>query len=66
MLELGIEDAFYDGVSLIEWPDKMGAYLPEKKVLKVEIDCQNEIRTFTFSSKNSKWNERLERWNEVI
>ena len=66
VLELGIEDAFYDGVSLIEWPEKMGSYLPEKKVLKIEIDCQDEIRTFTFSSKNPKWNERLEKWNEVI
>jgi len=26
--ELGIEDAFEDGVSLIEWPSKLGAYLP--------------------------------------
>ena len=59
VLELGIEDAFYDGVSLIEWPEKMGSYLPE-------IDCRNEIRTFTFSSKNSKWEERLEKWNEMI
>ena len=66
VLELGIEDAFYDGVSLIEWPEKMGSYLPEKKVLKIEISCQNEVRTFAFSSKNSKWNERLEKWNEVI
>ena len=66
VLELGIEDAFYDGVSLIEWPDKMGNYLPEKKVLKVEITCQDEVRTFTFSSKNQKWNERLEKWKEQI
>ena len=35
VLELGIEDAFYDGVSLIEWPEKMGAYLPQKKILKI-------------------------------
>ena len=66
VLELGIEDAFYDGVSLIEWPEKMGSYLPQKKVLNVEISCQDEMRTFAFSSKNPKWNERLEEWNEVI
>ncbi|MBP5534406.1 MAG: tRNA (adenosine(37)-N6)-threonylcarbamoyltransferase complex ATPase subunit type 1 TsaE [Alphaproteobacteria bacterium] len=66
VLELGIEDAFYDGVSLIEWPEKMGGYLPEKKVLRVEIDCQDEVRTFTFSSKNPKWTERLEKWKEQI
>ena len=27
-LELGIEEAFADGVSLIEWPDRLGAWLP--------------------------------------
>ena len=26
--ELGIEDAFADGVSLIEWPDRLGGLLP--------------------------------------
>ena len=66
VLELGIEDAFYDGVSLIEWPEKMGGYLPKKKILKIEIECQDEVRTFTFSSENPKWNERLEKWKEVI
>ena len=28
--EIGIEEAFYDGVSLIEWPDKIGSLLPRK------------------------------------
>ena len=27
--ELGIEDAFVDAVSLIEWPDRLGPYLPK-------------------------------------
>jgi tRNA threonylcarbamoyladenosine biosynthesis protein TsaE len=26
--ELGVEDAFYDGVSIVEWPDRIGGYLP--------------------------------------
>ena len=30
--ELGIEDAFADGVSLIEWPEKMGGILPKKHI----------------------------------
>ena len=28
--EIGIEDAFSDGVSLIEWPDKIAGLLPAK------------------------------------
>ena len=36
--EVGIEDAFSDGVSMIEWPDKIGAHLPSKhKAISFEI-----------------------------
>lgn len=28
--ELGIEDAFADGISLIEWPERLGDWLPEQ------------------------------------
>ena len=36
--EVGIEDAFSDGVSMIEWPDKIGSLLPSKhKVISFEI-----------------------------
>lgn len=30
--ELGIEDAFCDGVCLIEWPEKIGSLLPTKSI----------------------------------
>ena len=66
VFELGIEDAFYDGVSLIEWPEKMGNIAPEKKLLKIQIECYNNIRTFTFSSENPLWIERLDSWNVQI
>ena len=29
-IELGIEDAFLDAVCLIEWPERLGALLPDK------------------------------------
>lgn len=29
-LELGLEEAFEDGISLIEWPDRLGAWLPRR------------------------------------
>ena len=29
-VELGIDDAFADGISLVEWPDRLGAYLPRR------------------------------------
>jgi tRNA threonylcarbamoyladenosine biosynthesis protein TsaE len=35
--ELGIEDAFRDGISLIEWPDRMGSCLPAGR-LHIALD----------------------------
>jgi tRNA threonylcarbamoyladenosine biosynthesis protein TsaE len=34
--ELGIEDAFADAISLIEWPDRLGALLPADR-LEIEL-----------------------------
>ncbi|MFV0625963.1 MAG: tRNA (adenosine(37)-N6)-threonylcarbamoyltransferase complex ATPase subunit type 1 TsaE [Alphaproteobacteria bacterium] len=30
IFEIGIEEAMYEGVSLIEWPEKMEGYLPRR------------------------------------
>jgi tRNA threonylcarbamoyladenosine biosynthesis protein TsaE len=30
--ELGIEDAFQDGISLIEWPERLGPLLPQRRL----------------------------------
>lgn len=32
VIELGIEDAFADGICLIEWPDRLGPWLPERRI----------------------------------
>ena len=32
-LELGIEDAFADGIALVEWPDRLGPLLPPGALL---------------------------------
>jgi len=31
-IELGLEDAFLDCICLIEWPDKLGTFLPETAI----------------------------------
>jgi tRNA threonylcarbamoyladenosine biosynthesis protein TsaE len=31
-LELGIEDAFAEGISLIEWPERLGGWLPRERL----------------------------------
>lgn len=38
--ELGIEEAFADGISLIEWPDRIGPLLPGAR-LDVELSIGN-------------------------
>ena len=30
--ELGLEDAFHDGVSLIEWPERLGRLVPNRRL----------------------------------
>ncbi len=32
VLELGIEDAFAEGISIIEWPDRLGPWLPANRL----------------------------------
>lgn len=39
--ELNMEEAMYGGVCLIEWPEKMGAYLP-RDVFRVEIKAEGD------------------------
>jgi tRNA threonylcarbamoyladenosine biosynthesis protein TsaE len=35
--ELDMDDAFHEGISLIEWPARLGAYLPPRRLL-ISID----------------------------
>ena len=44
--EIGIEDAFTDGVSFIEWPQKIGSLLP-KKHIDVSIEIKPDYRLIT-------------------
>lgn len=49
--EIGIEDAFAEGVSLIEWPEKIGRLLP-KKHIAVTIEADGDYRKITIERKN--------------
>jgi tRNA threonylcarbamoyladenosine biosynthesis protein TsaE len=57
--ELGIEDAFHDGISLIEWPERLGLMLPERH-LRVALDftAMPDARRATLSG-DSDWAARL-------
>ncbi len=58
IFELGMEDALQGGVCLIEWPEKMGAYLP-KNVFKLEIAPFSNGRRIVVSTRDEAKQKRL-------
>jgi len=63
IFEIGMEEAIYDGVSLIEWPEKMGAYLPNKAI-KISIFPHGAGRKIIIDSENLAQKQRLESFDE--
>ena len=49
--EIGIEDAFENGICLIEWPEKIGKLLP-KKVINIYFEPTSNGRLITEEGKN--------------
>ena len=58
-LELGLEDAFAEGVSLIEWSSRLGALLPKKRLLVTLTPGQGETGRVATLSFGEYWAERL-------
>ena len=47
--ELGIEESFYTGVNLIEWPEKILPLLP-KNIWKITITTKDTCRFFSIET----------------
>ena len=58
VFELSIEEALSQGVTLIEWPEKMGDYLP-KDAFVVEITPEKGKRVIKISCRDEKKFKRL-------
>jgi tRNA threonylcarbamoyladenosine biosynthesis protein TsaE len=60
VLEIGLEEAFADAVTLIEWPDRLGRWLPHRRlsVAFAEEDW-DESRQIVLDG-DLDWCERLE------
>ena len=57
--ELGIEDAFRDGVSLIEWPERFGPLIPKRRLhISFEQGAAPDTRRATIDA-GPEWAERL-------
>lgn len=58
--ELGIEEAFSEGISLIEWPERLGGLLPRDRLeLRLGFAALPQSRTAEFRAEGS-WKARLE------
>lgn len=59
--ELGIEDAFADAISLIEWPERLGSLLPESRLeIALEFAGQPKARRAILAG-GDRWRTRLAR-----
>ena len=59
IFEIGMEEALYQGVSLVEWPENMQGYLP-KDIFKVEIIPHGEGREISITVTSEEKKKRLE------
>ncbi|MBF0325287.1 tRNA threonylcarbamoyladenosine biosynthesis protein TsaE [Magnetospirillum moscoviense] len=57
--ELGIEDAFVDGICLIEWPDRLGPLVPRRRLeVTLESGEAEGSRRATLTPVH-QWDDRL-------
>jgi tRNA threonylcarbamoyladenosine biosynthesis protein TsaE len=59
--ELGIEDAFGDGISLIEWPERLGPLLPRRRLDIALIFAHRPDARRAVLAGGSEWQTRLTR-----
>lgn len=64
IFEIGMEEAMYNGVCLIEWPEKMGGYLP-KKAVKITFSQEKDGRLITFDTANPECAARLQKMSDI-
>lgn len=57
--ELGLEDAFADGISLIEWPERLGSLVPRRRLdVTLGAGASETSRRATLTS-HLQWDDRL-------
>jgi tRNA threonylcarbamoyl adenosine modification protein YjeE len=57
--ELGFEDALSDGLTLIEWPERLGAALPRERLdIRFDDGTDTDHRTVTISG-SLQWSSRI-------
>ena len=59
IFELGLEDVYESGISLIEWPEKMGPYTPKRNISIAfdQVKTDFEIRTIFMEFNGMGWED---------
>ena len=65
IFEIGVEEALYDGVSLIEWPERMGGYLPAN-AFRIEIKPKDDGREIKIVNISPTKQSRLQELKVLI
>jgi tRNA threonylcarbamoyladenosine biosynthesis protein TsaE len=60
VLELGLDDALQTGICLIEWPDRLGRYLPENG-LRIALSSEGDGRRALISGGRPGLLDRLQK-----
>lgn len=62
--ELGLTDAFETAICLIEWPDRLGALIPDHALsLSLSDGPDDDARALTARWSNPKWDTKLSGWH---
>ena len=59
-LELGIEDAFIDAICLIEWPQRLGAFLPRGALTITLVDGADANSRIAHLGGGARWQSVLD------
>ena len=61
VFELGFEDALADGVTLVEWPDRLGALMPADHLMVTLVQGPTAAARIARLTGHGAWTERLDR-----
>ena len=65
-LELGVEEAFWSGISLVEWPERLGALLPPDRLdITLTPTGQEEERQAHLHG-HGRWTARMNRLASLL
>ena len=66
VLELGLEEAFADAISLVEWPDRLGDLLPADRLQIAFVYGAAPDTRHIHLNGHGRWRDRLDQLGAVL